>query len=95
MIMKIAAQKAKEKKILEARELTFEAGRKILDSIDWTVYKGQRWVLLGANGAGKTSLLSTICAYNTPSSGDKILDLQLAENARKNCARGKPGQAED
>ena len=74
MIMKIAAQKAKEKKILEARELTFEAGRKILDSIDWTVYKGQRWVLLGANGAGKTSLLSTICAYNTPSSGDMWVD---------------------
>ena len=74
MIMKIAEQKAKEKKILEARELTFEAGRKILDSIDWTVYKGQRWVLLGANGAGKTSLLSTICAYNTPSSGDMWVD---------------------
>ena len=74
MIMKIAAQKAKEKKILEARELTFEAGRKILDSIDWTVHKGQRWVLLGANGAGKTSLLSTICAYNTPSSGDMWVD---------------------
>ena len=73
-MMKIAGQKAKEKKILEARGLTFEAGRKILDGIDWAVLEGERWVLLGANGAGKTSLLSTICAYNTPSSGDMWVD---------------------
>ena len=53
-MMKIAGQKAKEKKILEARGLTFEAGRKILDGIDWAVLEGERWVLLGANGAGKT-----------------------------------------
>lgn len=59
---------------MEARGLTFEAGRKILDGIDWAVLEGERWVLLGANGAGKTSLLSTICAYNTPSSGDMWVD---------------------
>ena len=87
MIMKIAAQKAKEKKFLEARELTFEAGRKILDSIDWTVYKGQRWVLLGANGAGKTSLLSTICAYNTPSSGDMWTGKNILLATGRKCAK--------
>lgn len=73
-MMKIAGQKAKEKKYWRRAGLTFEAGRKILDGIDWAVLEGERWVLLGANGAGKTSLLSTICAYNTPSSGDMWVD---------------------
>ena len=59
-MMKIAAQKAKEKKMLEARGLSFEAGRKILDGIDWTVLEGERWVLLGANGAGKTTLIRAL-----------------------------------
>lgn len=60
------------KHILDIRNLTFKAfaiGRTILDDINWTVNEGEHWVLLGANGSGKTSLLSTICAYNTPSSG--------------------------
>ncbi len=41
----------------------------ILDGIDWQVERGQHWVILGANGSGKTSLLSALTAYLTPSSG--------------------------
>ena len=41
----------------------------ILDGIDWRVERGQHWVILGANGSGKTSLLSALTAYLTPSSG--------------------------
>ena len=41
----------------------------ILDGIDWEVERGQHWVILGANGSGKTSLLSALTAYLTPSSG--------------------------
>ena len=41
----------------------------ILDGIDWQVELGQHWVILGANGSGKTSLLSALTAYLTPSSG--------------------------
>lgn len=58
------------KKILDIKDLCFVADKQIiLKDINWRVNEGERWVLLGANGAGKTSLLSTICAYNTPSSG--------------------------
>ncbi len=45
------------------------AGAVILDRIDWRVEPGQHWVILGANGSGKTSLLSALTAYLTPSAG--------------------------
>jgi iron complex transport system ATP-binding protein len=44
-------------------------GAKILDSIEWTVHGDERWVVLGANGAGKTSLLRIASLYQHPSSG--------------------------
>lgn len=39
-------------------------GRAILDHLDWTVRKGERWALQGKNGAGKSTLLSLVCADN-------------------------------
>ena len=41
----------------------------ILKDINWRVERGQHWVILGANGSGKTSLLSALTAYLTPSAG--------------------------
>ena len=73
--MKKSSQKAKEiRKILDVRGLSFVAERPIIEDIDWEVREGERWALLGANGSGKTSLISSICAYNTPSSGRMIVD---------------------
>lgn len=68
------AKSKKIKRILELENLSFIADKPIIDSITWNVDEGQRWVLLGANGAGKTSLISTLCAYNTPSSGRMCVD---------------------
>ncbi len=58
------------KKTVEIKDLYFIADKEILSGVNWDFYAGERWIILGANGAGKTSLLSTICAYNTPSSGE-------------------------
>lgn len=44
-------------------------GSAILKGIDWRVFTGQRWVLLGPNGSGKTTLLKLITGYNYPSRG--------------------------
>ena len=44
-------------------------GEVILDRISWQVQRGEHWVILGANGSGKTSLLSALTAYLTPSAG--------------------------
>ncbi|MEU0227006.1 ATP-binding cassette domain-containing protein [Streptomyces sp. NPDC006284] len=41
----------------------------ILDGIDWTVRPGEHWALLGANGAGKTTVLRLLGALMHPTSG--------------------------
>ena len=44
-------------------------GRDLLDGIDWTVEQDQRWIVLGANGSGKTSLVRIAALYEHPSRG--------------------------
>jgi len=45
------------------------AGRQVLGPISLGIDAGQRWVLLGPNGGGKTTLLSVIGARLQPTSG--------------------------
>ncbi len=41
----------------------------ILKGINWTINRGEYWVILGANGSGKTSLLKALTGYMTPTKG--------------------------
>jgi molybdate transport system ATP-binding protein len=47
-------------------------GRRVLEDVSWTIRPGQRWVLVGANGAGKTQLLKLIAGsvWPTPTGRD-------------------------
>jgi len=57
--------------ILSVRELSIRRdGTRILDGVSWTVQRGEHWVILGANGSGKTSLLSALTGYLSPTSGE-------------------------
>ncbi len=47
-----------------------EDGTPILGGIDWRVEADQRWVVLGANGSGKTSLIRIASLYRHPSQGE-------------------------
>ncbi len=59
------------KTILAVSELRVErGGTTILDGVSWRVERGQHWVILGANGSGKTSLLSALTGYLTPTAGE-------------------------
>lgn len=52
----------------------------ILDGVDLEVRRGQRWLLLGPNGCGKTSLLRIAALYEHPTSGlVEVLGERLGE----------------
>jgi iron complex transport system ATP-binding protein len=57
--------------ILSVSGLHIQRGRTvILRAVSWRVNRGQHWVILGANGSGKTSLLSALTGYLMPTAGE-------------------------
>ena len=60
--------------ILEISRLCLRRDRTvILKDVSWRVERGQHWVILGANGSGKTSLLSALTGYLMPTGGEMTL----------------------
>src|SRR5256885_1882647 len=49
-----------------ARLSLHRGGRTVLKNISWTIRPGERWVLAGANGAGKTQLLKLVAGIVWP-----------------------------
>jgi iron complex transport system ATP-binding protein len=45
-------------------------GRAILDGVTWTVEASQRWVVLGRNGSGKTTIVRLASCYLFPTTGE-------------------------
>ena len=81
--------------LLELKGLTLTlGGRRLLDDVDLDIFDGELHVLLGANGAGKSSLAYAImgCAGYQPSSGrlrfagENVTDLPIHERARRGLA---------
>ena len=63
----IQEEKQKEE-IVRLYKVSIRYGeRTILNELDWTVHKGEKWALTGENGSGKSTLLSLICADNPQS----------------------------
>lgn len=61
----------KNRPVLGVSGLTIRRGDVfILDNICWQVLPGEHWVILGANGSGKTSLLCALAGYLTPTAGE-------------------------
>ncbi len=57
--------------ILEVSQLSIQRGdTRILDELSWKVERGEHWVILGSNGSGKTSLLSALTGYLSPTRGE-------------------------
>jgi iron complex transport system ATP-binding protein len=56
--------------LIDIRGLTIERGDTvILRGIDWQLRSREHWVILGANGSGKTSLLCGLAGYMVPTAG--------------------------
>jgi iron complex transport system ATP-binding protein len=63
-----------QKPVLAVDNLRIErGGTVILDDVSWRVQRGEHWVILGANGSGKTSLLSALTGYLMPTAGEVSL----------------------
>ena len=61
----------RSKPILEISGLRIQRDRTvILDDVSWRIERGEHWVILGANGSGKTSLLSALTGYLLPTAGE-------------------------
>ena len=50
------------------------SGNRVLDDVSFTFRRGRVTALLGANGAGKSSLLACLAALRTPDQGAAMLD---------------------
>ena len=61
--------------LLEIRNLTksFD-GQNAVDDVNLTIYQGEIFALLGASGCGKSTLLRMLAGFETPSSGQIMLD---------------------
>lgn len=56
--------------ILEVTKLTVtRSGTRVLRGLSWKVMPGEMWTVLGPNGSGKTSLLSCLTGFLTPTAG--------------------------
>ena len=56
---------------LSLRDVTLvREGRAILNNVSWNVGADERWVVLGRNGCGKSTLMKIASLYLHPSSGD-------------------------
>ena len=56
--------------IIKTNELCYKSGRRFLiNHINWEVKEGEHWLVFGMNGSSKTTLLSMIAGYKSPTSG--------------------------
>ncbi|MBC9867585.1 MAG: ATP-binding cassette domain-containing protein [Opitutae bacterium] len=56
--------------VLRVDQLTIERNGYLLKDICWQVMPRENWVILGANGSGKTVLLKSLTGYFPPTRGD-------------------------
>jgi ABC-type molybdenum transport system ATPase subunit/photorepair protein PhrA len=59
----------------------FLGNKPVLRNINWTLKKGERWLLKGHNGAGKTTLVKTLLAEIRPSVDSEIWRYGFSERA--------------
>lgn len=62
----------KKEKIIQVKEVNFrydKKGKDILKNLDFTIYKGEFYAIVGGNGTGKTTTLSVLNGIIKPYSG--------------------------
>ncbi|MEI8634610.1 ATP-binding cassette domain-containing protein [Vibrio sp. PP-XX7] len=62
-------------------------GTKALDDVPYNVYRGAVNVIIGENGAGKSTPMKILSGVQQPSEGQLFLNEQLIEITSTRCAR--------
>ena len=61
--------------VIELNDVSLTRGEtEILREVSWRTSRQEQWVVLGANGAGKTSLVRVASGKVAPSSGQACFD---------------------
>lgn len=87
--------------LLETRALTVRAaGRTLVDRLDWRVQAGERWCVIGRNGAGKSLVLRALAGLGVPQREGEVLWQGRAQQAWPAAAAATmrslmPQQAQD
>ena len=70
--------------MIELKNVTFNTKDKIiLKDINLTVPSSERLVILGSSGSGKTTLLRLIAGFNSPASGEILIDGNIVSQEGK------------
>jgi subfamily B ATP-binding cassette protein MsbA len=75
--------------VLEGVRATYADGREALRGVDLTVKAGTRVALVGASGAGKTTLFSVLLGFMAPSGGTVRWDGTPLERLRPSSVRAQ------
>ncbi len=67
--------------VVELSDVTVERdGNDILSHVNWVVHPHERWVIMGSNGAGKTTMMQVCAGYIHPTTGAaKVLGYELGK----------------
>jgi molybdate transport system ATP-binding protein len=69
----VTIQSDQTEPVVEMRDVSIRYGDKlIIDKLNWTIRKGERWALTGKNGSGKTTLFSLIFADHPMAYSEKV-----------------------
>ncbi len=69
MSLKIDTPKPSGKEVLKSEDLSIGYDKPLVKGLNFSIYKGQKIAILGANGLGKSTLLKTLLGKHSPLNG--------------------------
>ena len=75
----------------EQVEFAYEEGKPVLHGIDFLAEPGSVTALVGSSGSGKSTIISLVCAFHTPTVGRVLVDRQDLATVNLNSFRSQLG----
>jgi ABC-type multidrug transport system fused ATPase/permease subunit len=72
-------------------EFAYEEGKPVLHGVDFLAEPGSVTALVGSSGSGKSTIISLICAFHTPTVGTVLIDGQDLATVNLNSFRSQLG----